>query len=104
MNKCNGKLLFALLNVLIFAAFYPINISATIVKSNGSHVALENDMGCKLEFYYQDGKYGLGTFYFQNENSAQCRLWWSRYERWGHSSGTSVLGAYQYQRIDCLCG
>lgn len=39
---------------------------SSVIKVNGKQVILENKLGCKLEIFYEDGRYGLGTFYFNN--------------------------------------
>lgn len=38
-----------------------------MINITGNEIVLSNDVGCKLVFSYKNGKYGLGTFYL-NEN------------------------------------
>lgn len=37
-----------------------------IITVTGNKITMTNCLGCKLDFFSDSGKYGLGTFYFQN--------------------------------------
>jgi hypothetical protein len=42
----------------------PLSAAKPIISVEGNTITLENDAGCKLVIWHDNGKYGLGTFYF----------------------------------------
>jgi len=41
-----------------------LSAGTPIISVEGNAITLENDTGCKLVIWHENGKYGLGTFYF----------------------------------------
>ena len=58
MKNYNYKLFYVFLVLIGFAVTYPAFSSGSeIVRVNGVQVTMENEIGCKLDFYYENGKY-----------------------------------------------
>lgn len=67
MKNIHYRMLIAVIAFSGITAYSLESASASpVIKVNGNQVLMENDLGCKLLFFYQDGKYGLGTFYFND--------------------------------------
>jgi hypothetical protein len=58
------KIIF-LLSLLWFLNLFssPVTYGAPVISIEGNQVSMKNDLGCRLDFFYGDGRYGMGTFY-----------------------------------------
>jgi hypothetical protein len=62
------KQLTSLIGFYIVFSGCPLVLSAgtPVITVTGNKISMTNDVGCKLDFFFENGKYGLGTFYFKD--------------------------------------